>query len=98
MVALEAPSAQPTPMAVTVAASVRPTPNGMSINLVYTPSEERRKGYATACVAALSQRLLDDGCQFCTLFTDKANPTSNQIYREIGYHKVADFMEYFFAD
>lgn len=83
---------------VSMAASVRPTPNGMSVNLVYTPPEERRKGYASACVAALSQRLLDDGCQFCTLFTDKANATSNHIYQEIGYHKVADFMEYFFAD
>ncbi len=83
---------------VSMAASVRPTPNGMSVNLVYTPSEERRKGYATALVAALSQRLLDDGCQFCTLFTDMNNPTSNHIYQEIGYQKVADFTEYFFAD
>lgn len=83
---------------VSMAASVRPTPNGMSVNLVYTPPEERRKGYATALVAALSQRLLDDGCQFCTLFTDMNNPTSNHIYQQIGYQKVAEFTEYFFAD
>ncbi len=29
------------------------------INLAYTPPEYRRKGYATACVTALSQKLLD---------------------------------------
>jgi predicted GNAT family acetyltransferase len=83
---------------VSMAASVRPTSNGMSVNLVYTPPEERRKGYATALVAALSQRLLDDGCQFCTLFTDMNNPTSNHIYQAIGYQKVAEFTEYFFVD
>ena len=83
---------------VSMAASVRPTPNGMSVNLVYTPPEQRRKGYATALVAALSQHLLNEGCQFTTLFTDLANSTSNHIYQEIGYNKVAEFTEYAFLD
>jgi uncharacterized protein len=64
------------------------------INLVYTPPEYRRKGYATACVAALSQKLLDEGCERCFLLTDLANPTSNHIYREIGYVPVCDWHEY----
>lgn len=83
---------------VSMAASVRPTPNGMSVNLVYTPPEKRREGYATALVAALSQHLLNEGCKFTTLFTDLANPTSNHIYQEIGYNKVAEFTEYTFLD
>ncbi len=83
---------------VSMAATVRPTPNGMSVNLVYTPPAERQKGYATACVAALSQRLLDDGCQLTTLFTDLANPIPNHIYAQIGYNKVAEFTEYTFAE
>jgi uncharacterized protein len=64
------------------------------IGLVYTPPAYRRKGYATACVAALSQKLLDEGCKRCFLLTDLANPTSNHIYQEIGYVPVCDWHEY----
>ena len=64
--------------------------NGVRINRVYTPPEYRRQGYATACVAALSQRLLDDGCAYCTLYTDLANPTANRIYSKIGYQRIGD--------
>ena len=63
---------------------------------VYTPPEYRRKGYATACVAALSQKLLDRGCHRCFLFTDLANSTSNHIYREIGYYPICDWHDYSF--
>jgi predicted GNAT family acetyltransferase len=68
----------------------------MAISLVYTPPDLRQRGYATACVASLSQMLLDEGWQFCTLFTDLANPTSNSIYRKIGYKPVGDFHDYLF--
>ena len=67
------------------------TPNGVRLNFVYTPPAHRRRGYATACVAALSQHLLDAGRRFCTLFTDLANPTTNRIYQSIGYEHVCDF-------
>jgi GNAT superfamily N-acetyltransferase len=67
------------------------TPNAVRINFVYTPPEHRGRGYATACVAALSQRMLDAGRRYCFLFTDLANPTSNRIYRAIGYEHLADF-------
>lgn len=83
---------------VSMAISSRPTTNGITVTLVYTPPEFRRSGYATACVAALSQLLLDEGYQYCTLFTDLANPTSNHIYQEIGYKPRADFDEYRFVD
>ncbi|MEB3293724.1 MAG: GNAT family N-acetyltransferase [Synechococcales bacterium] len=63
---------------------------------VYTPPEHRRKGYAMAGVAALSQQLLDQGCDRCFLFTDLANPTSNSIYQQIGYRPVCDWHEYGF--
>ncbi len=72
----------------------RPTRTGCSISGVYTPPELRRKGYATACVAALSQKLLDDGFSFTSLFTDLSNPTSNSIYIKIGYQPLADFDKY----
>lgn len=81
---------------VSMAARSRPMPHGITVNLVYTPPELRGRGYATACVAALSQRLLDSGYDFCCLFTDLSNPTSNSIYQRIGYRPVCDFNEYLF--
>lgn len=71
-------------------------PFGARIGPVYTPPEYRRKGYATACVAALSQVLLDQGCHSCFLFTDLTNPTSNHIYQIIGYHPICDWQDYSF--
>ncbi len=59
------------------------------IGPVYTPKEQRGRGYASAAVAAVSQLLLDDGAQVC-LFTDQANPTSNKIYEALGYRPVVD--------
>jgi predicted GNAT family acetyltransferase len=69
------------------------TPNGVRIGAVYTPPEHRRRGYASACVAALSRLLLDRGRRYCFLFTDLANPTSNRIYQQIGYEPVCDVQE-----
>lgn len=82
---------------VSIASGGRPTPNGISIGLVYTPPEKRRKGYASACVAALSQHFLDNGYTFCFLYTNLANPTSNHIYQEIGYRPVCDADDYLFS-
>jgi predicted GNAT family acetyltransferase len=71
-------------------------PIAARIGPVYTPSEYRRKEYATACVAALSQRFLNQGCHRCFLFTDLANPTSNHIYQAIGYKPICDWHDYSF--
>jgi len=80
-----------------LAGKTRPTPHGTCIGPVYTPPEKRGRGYATALTAALSQLLLDQGCQFTALFTDLSNPTSNSIYQKIGYRPVCDFNEYLFS-
>jgi predicted GNAT family acetyltransferase len=80
-----------------MAASARPTPNGIAINSVYTPPEWRGRGYATTCVAALSEHLLNSGRRFCVLYTDLANPTSNAIYARIGYRAVSDSLLYEFG-
>ncbi|MBE9215818.1 GNAT family N-acetyltransferase [Plectonema cf. radiosum LEGE 06105] len=82
---------------VSLASSGRFTLNGAGINTVYTPPEHRKQGYAGACVAALSQTLLDKGYKFCFLFTDLSNPTSNKIYQQIGYKPVADWNNYSFS-
>jgi hypothetical protein len=66
----------------------RPTLHGITVTGVYTPPEYRRRGYATSCVASLSRLLLAEGYQYCTLYTDLANPTSNSIYQKIGYRPI----------
>ncbi len=82
---------------VSMAGSSGPTPHGIRIGAVYTPPERRRRGYASALVAALSQEQLDNGRKFCFLYTDLANPTSNKIYQAIGYEPVSDVDEYVFG-
>lgn len=81
---------------VSMAKRARELKNGVVVNFVYTPEEYQRKGYATTCVGALSERLLNEGFQFCSLNTDVENPTSNSIYMKIGYEPVGDAIEYHF--
>jgi uncharacterized protein len=81
---------------VSMAAKTRPIINVISVGPVYTPPEERGKGYASNCVAALSQHLLDSGWKTCSLFTDLSNPTSNSIYQKLGYQPLEDFNEIVF--
>lgn len=83
---------------VSMARRTRPTRNGICISGVYTPPELRGKGYATSCVARLSQELLDAGKRFCMLFADMANPTSNGIYRRIGYQPQMEFTSFVFSN
>jgi hypothetical protein len=63
------------------------------IGPVYTPPDQRRRGYAGSAVAASSRRALAAGAARCMLFTDLANPTSNKIYAEVGYRRTGDWEE-----
>jgi hypothetical protein len=63
---------------------------------VYTPPEVRARGYASACVAALTKLLLEGGRRFCFLYTDLSNPTSNSIYQRVGYRPISDVDQYVF--
>lgn len=81
------------PVSLVLRAVVRPGPGREGVALarisgVYTPPERRGHGYASAAVAAVSQRCLDAGCVATMLYTDLANPTSNKIYQDIGYRRV----------
>ncbi|NLE46012.1 MAG: GNAT family N-acetyltransferase [Chloroflexi bacterium] len=85
--------AQPVSMAMTS----RPTRHGISISAVYTPPGYRRRGYATACVGALSRQLLVSQWSYCSLFADVTNLTAVRAYTRIGYQPVADYCEYAFV-
>lgn len=73
-----------------------PTGRGIRIGPVYTPPELRGNGYATGLVAAQSRWLIEHGYDFCFLYTDLGNPTSNAIYERIGYRQVAEAAKYEF--
>jgi predicted GNAT family acetyltransferase len=78
---------------VSIAAIVRKTRHLGIVGLVYTPDESRGKGYATSCVQKLSEHILQNGFKYCALFTDKSNPTSNHIYKKIGYFPITEFTD-----
>jgi predicted GNAT family acetyltransferase len=82
---------------VSIAKTTRPMRNGISVTAVYTPPEQRNKGYATACVASLTKKLLSKRYSFCSLFADQSNPISNSIYEKIGYVPLGDALEIDFA-
>lgn len=74
---------------VNVTAATLPAYGVSRIGPVYTPPEERGRGYASSAVYAVSELLRQSGEQPC-LFTDQANPTSNRIYEAIGYRPLVD--------
>lgn len=73
----------------------RPVAGVVRVGPVYTPPEHRRRGYAGACTAAVSAGLTAGGHR-CILYTDRANRTSNGVYRRIGYRPVADTRDWAF--
>jgi predicted GNAT family acetyltransferase len=60
------------------------------IGPVYTPPRWRGRGYGSAVTAAATADALARGAGQVVLFTDLANPTSNSIYRKIGYRPIGD--------
>ena len=76
-------------MPVNVTAATMPAYGVSRIGPVYTPKDQRGRGYAGAAVYAVSKLLRESGERPC-LFTDQANPTSNKIYEAIGYRRLVD--------
>ncbi|MEU8772448.1 GNAT family N-acetyltransferase [Streptomyces sp. NPDC048606] len=73
-----------------LAAFSRPVGSVARVQLVYTPPRERRHGYAAGIAHATSRAAYAAGAQEVVLFTDLANPTSNGVYRRLGFTPVED--------
>lgn len=80
-------------MPVSMAGYTREMQTAIGVAFVYTPPYERGKGYATSIVAHISQLALDKGFTKCVLYTDLENPTSNSIYRKIGFMPICDSLQ-----
>ena len=64
------------------------TPVSSRLGPVWTPPAHRGRGYAGACTAHVTEVLLARGEIRVTLFTDRANPTSNALYARVGFVDV----------
>lgn len=82
---------------VSMAAVSVPAAGVSRVAFVYTPVEHRGRGYAAACVASLSEWVLAGDVGTCILYTQLSNPTSNALYRRIGYEPVAEVLIYRFG-
>ena len=59
------------------------------IQAVNTPPEQRRRGYASAGVAALSASVLAQGLR-CVLHANVSNVAATSVYQRLGYRAVSD--------
>ena len=73
---------------VSIAAQVRTSWNTASISRVYTPPQYRGKGYARCVTGMLSDKIMREQNRTCNLFADVNNPSSNYVYRSLGYYKI----------
>lgn len=78
----------PTKGPVSMTAATVPVGGIARIQSVYTPPENRRAGYAAACVAAQVNELAERGVEGCVLFADLTNPGSNALYRRLGFEPL----------
>ncbi|ATO12918.1 GNAT family N-acetyltransferase [Micromonospora sp. WMMA2032] len=70
--------------------AANPTSFGVArVGPVYTPPQQRGRGWAAAAVAEVSRLLRAEGARVC-LYTDQANPTSNRLYARLGFRPVVD--------
>jgi hypothetical protein len=74
---------------VALAGHNRPAAGVVRVGPVFTPRDQRRRGYGGAATAAVSQAALETGATV-VLFTDLGNPTSSALYPRLGYRPVGD--------
>lgn len=67
----------------------------VTLQIVFTPQERRGRGYASASVAELTDRILSAGNR-CMIYTNLSNPEANSIYRQLGYEVVQEPLQYEF--
>ncbi|GHD60716.1 MULTISPECIES: GNAT family N-acetyltransferase [Streptomyces] len=78
---------------VSLAGFTRPIGSASRVGPVYTPPGRRGRGFAAGVTYAVSGAARAAGAREVLLFTDLANPTSNGVYRRLGYAPVEDRVE-----
>jgi RimJ/RimL family protein N-acetyltransferase len=66
-------------------------PDAVQIGGVYTPLEQRSRGFARAAVAASLLDARERGAQRASLFTGEENVPAIKAYRALGFERVGDY-------
>lgn len=74
-----------------------PAASVVRIGPVYTPPEHRRHGYARRLTFETAREVIARGASAVVLYTDAANPTSNSIYRQIGFRPLEEHVQLAFS-
>ncbi|WP_371579111.1 GNAT family N-acetyltransferase [Streptomyces sp. NBC_01314] len=82
---------------VSMAASTSVVGGMIRVDPVYTPPHLRGRGYAAAVTVEASRAAPAGGAKEVVLFTDPGNPTSNALYKRLGYVLLTDFTVYEFS-
>lgn len=75
---------------VSMAAISRRLAHTGAIAPVYTPPEQRGRGYAGAVTTAAVEQIFSEGRTAACLYTDLRNPMSNRCYARIGFVPYCD--------
>lgn len=75
---------------VSLAAASRPAEGVVRIGPVYTPPGDRCHGYAAGVTEHACRQALTSGATDVVLFTNLGNPTSNALYRRLGFRPLSD--------
>jgi predicted GNAT family acetyltransferase len=85
------------PVVVAMAGHAEPvaTPSGLvtRVGPVFTPAENRGRGFGSAVTASLSAELVRGGSRVM-LYADADNPTSNGVYQRLGYRLLDEVVQY----
>ncbi|GAB3276858.1 GNAT family N-acetyltransferase [Kineosporia babensis] len=82
---------------VSLAGSTVPARGSSRITSVYTPPPLRGNSFAAGAVSASVRQAQAQGADSVVLFTDMANPTSNALYRRLGFERITDFRQVLYA-
>jgi ribosomal protein S18 acetylase RimI-like enzyme len=80
---------------VSVAGIARRLRTVAAIAPVYTPPEQRGRGFAGAATAAVAARLFSEGFNAVCLYTNLKNVAANRCYAKIGFEGVCDSTMYY---
>ena len=64
---------------------------------VWTPAEQRGKGYATRALRAVCRRMIND-VPTLSLYVNDFNEKAIALYERIGFERVGEFTTYLFND
>ncbi len=76
----------------------RETPNGLVINMIYTPINRRGRGFAGALASGLLQEASRRNKEFCCLYSEFSSSIRQNLYERIGFRLAGKFSEQAFGD